>query len=92
MDPEILQLSQEDTNFLSDQVAVNQQDLVEQQRIKEEEERALQEAQQQEQEPQEEDKLTRGMQALGDAAFSVANEREKSPIATESRNALNNAL
>jgi len=89
MDPTILQLSQEDTNFLSDQVDINQQDLVEQQLKKEEEERALQEAQQQ-QEPQEETQ-TNPLQALGDAAFSVANEREKSPITTESRNALNNA-
>ena len=90
MDPTILQLSQEDTNFLSEQVDVNQQDLVEQQRQKEEQEQALQEAQQQEQEPQEEAQ-TNPLQALGDAAFSVANEREKSPITTESRNALNNA-
>lgn len=90
MDPTILQLSQEDTNFLSDQVDINQQDLAEQQLKKEEEERALQEAQQQAEESQEEVQ-TNPLQALGDAAFSVANEREKSAITTESRNALNNA-
>jgi hypothetical protein len=92
MDPTILQLSQEDTNFLSDQVEANQQDLVQQQLKKEEEERALQEAQAQ-QEAQE-DAQTPGagpLQALGDAAYGVAVEREKSATTTESRNALNNA-
>lgn len=88
MDPTILQLSQEDTNFLSDQVDVNQQDLVEQQRLKEEQERALQEEQQQE---QQEEVQTNPLQALGDAALEIAEARETSPIATESRNALNNA-
>ena len=88
MDPTILQLSQEDTNFLSDQVDVNQQDLVEQQRLKEEQERALQEQQQQE---QQEEVQTNPLQALGDAAFEAAKASEASPIATESRNALNNA-
>ena len=88
MDPTILQLSQEDTNFLSDQVEANQEDLVQQQLKKEEEERSLQEAQvQEEAEPE----ASGPLQALGDAAFAVANEREKSPITTESRNALNNA-
>ena len=89
MDPTILQLSQEDTNFLSDQVDVNQQDLVEQQRLKEEQELALQEEQQQEQ--QQEEIQTNPLQALGDAAFEAAKASETSPTATESRNALNNA-
>ena len=92
MDPTILQLSQEDTNFLSDQIDFNQQDLVEQQLKKEEEERALQEAQQQQQEEPQEEAQTNPLQALGDAAFSIANEREKSATTTESRNALNNAV
>ena len=92
MDPTILQLSQEDTNFLSDQVEANQEDLVQQQLKKEEEERALQEAQAQQE--AEGDVQTPGagpLQALGDAAYGVALEREKSETTIESRNALNNA-
>lgn len=75
---------------MSDQVDINQQDLAAQQLKKEEEERALQQAQQEEEEPQEEVQ-TNPLQALGDAAFSVANEREQSPATIEARNALTNA-
>ena len=91
MDPTNLQLSEEDINFLSSQVEANQQDLAQQQLEQEEQESALREAEPQAEEPQEEVQ-TNPLQALGDAAFAIASQREKDPTVIESRNALNNAV
>ena len=96
MDPTILQLSQEDTNFLSEQVDVNQQDLAAQQLKKEEEEQALQEAPaSQTEEPQEEVKpYGSGPMQEQDVNQQTMDPKEfgAGENLIETRNAVNNAL